>query len=277
MAIISFWSNGKGETGKTSSIVAITTLLSINYNYKILVLDTKKNDYAYQDCFWKEDKTIKLIRGSEPKVNIESGIGGLAKAILSNKTSPEIITNYTRIVFKNRLELLTDSKVEDEEEFETHKKIFKDIAKIANKYYDLVFIDIDSGLDDETQTTLLENSDLIVVNLPQKLREINEYIRIREENMLFSKKLILPLLGKYDSHSKYNPKNVSRYIKERESICSIPYNTLFFEACNEGEVTDFFIKFRKINSKDKNAIFVAEAKNSAERIVRKLQELQMRM
>lgn len=276
MAIISFWSNGKQETGKSSSIVAITTLLSIDHNYKILVLDTKKNDYFYQDCYWQEDKTIKLIKEEKGKVNISSGISGLSKAILSNKTSPEIITNYTRIVFKDRLELLTDIEVE-EEEYEIHKKVFRDIAKIASRYYDLVFVDIDSDLDEETQNSLLECSDLIVVNLPQKLRQINNYIKIKEDSMIFSKKLLLPLLGKYDKDSKYNPKNVGRYIKEKEGIAAIPYNTLFFEACNEAKVADFFIKFRRINPKDKNAVFIESIRNTAKMIIQKLQELQMRI
>ena len=171
MAIISFWSNGREETGKTSSIIAITTLLSIHHNYKILVLDTKYNDYSYEDSFWQEDRTMKLINNNT-KMDIDYGISGLSKAILSNKTSPEIITNYTRIVFKDRLELLTDTNV-SVEDYEIHKKIFKDIAKIASKYYDLVFIDIDGNLEENIKDSLLEISDLIVANLQQKLITIN--------------------------------------------------------------------------------------------------------
>jgi len=276
MAIISFWSNGKEETGKTSAIVALTTLLGINHNYKVLVLNTKYNDYAYEDCYWQEDKLIKLINSKDAKTDIGHGISGLSKAILSNKTSPEIITNYTRIVFKDRLELLTDTKVEPEE-YEIHKTIFKDIVKIANKYYDLVFIDIDNELDDRTASGLLEISDLIVTCLPQKLRKINEYVEIKEENPILKQKPLIPLLGRYDKHSKYNAKNVARYIKEKRGVCTIPYNTLFFEACNEGKVADFFIKFRKISSKDRNAVFIEEVRQTAEKIVLRLKELQMRM
>lgn len=276
MAIISFWNSGKEETGKTSSIVAITTLLGINHNYKVLVLDTKYNDYSYEDCYWQEDKVLKLINSKDAKTNIGNGISGLSKAILSNKTSPEIVTNYTRLVFKDRLELLTDTKVEPEE-YEIHKKIFKDIARISNKYYDLVFIDIDSNLDEDIKESLLEISDLIVVNLPQKLRTINEYLKIKEENRIFKEKAVIPLLGRYDKHSKYNTKNVARYIKEKRGVCSIPYNTLFFEACNEGKVADFFIKFRKINEKDRNSIFISEVRKTTEQIVGRLKELQMRM
>lgn len=276
MAIISFWSNGDEESGKSSAIAAITTLMSINHNYKVLVLDTKYNDYFYQDCYWQEDKTIKLINSNNAKTDIGHGISGLSKAILSNKTSPEIITNYTRIVFKDRLELLTDTKVEPEE-YEIHKTIFKDIAKIANRYYDLVFVDMDTALDDKIKDSILEISDLVVACLPQKLRNINKYMELKEENSALKEKAILPLIGRYDKNSKYNAKNVARYIKDKRGVCIVPYNTLFFEACNEGKVADFFIRFRKINSKDKNAFFISGVTQSIEKIVSRLKELQMRM
>lgn len=276
MAIISFWSNGIGETAKSASIAAISTYLSIQHNYKILILDTKYNDYYYKDCFWKEDKIIKLIHNEATKTNIASGISGLSKAILSNKTSPEIITNYTRIVFKDRLEVLIDDEIE-KEEYNIHKTVFKDIAKIASRYYDLVFVDIDSNLDKNIVEQLLENSDIIVASLSQKMRQLNDFIKLKEENFIFREKPVMPLLGRYDKNSKYSAKNISRYLKEKERICTIPYNTLFFEACNEGEVADFFIKFRKINPKDKNALFIEEVKNASERIIYKLQELRMRM
>ena len=276
MAIISFWSSGKGETAKSSSIAAIATFLAIQHNYKILILDTKFNDYFYQDCYWQEDKTIKLINTYNGTTNIASGISGLSKAILSNKTSPEIITNYTRIIFKDRLELLTDTEL-NREEYDAHKKIFKDIAKIASRYYDLVFVDIDTGLDEYIKTSILEVSDIVVANISQKMRQIDELVRLKQESIVFSEKTVIPLLGRYDKHSKYNIKNVSRYMKEKRLVCAIPYNTLFFEACTEGKVADYFIKFRKINPKDKNALFINSVKDTAERIIYTLQELQMRM
>lgn len=276
MSVISFWSNGKGETAKTSSIAAIATFLAIHHNYRILILDTKHNSYSYQDCYWKEESTIKLINNDSGRTNIASGISGLVKAILSNKTSPEIITNYTKIVFKDRLEVLTDSNIM-KEDYDINKSAFKEIVKIASKYYDLVFVDIDSELDGYTQNSLLEVSDIIIASLSQKLRKINEFIKLKKENVIFSEKTVIPLLGRYDKNSKYNVKNVSRYMKEKQTIFAIPYNTLFFEACNEGEVADYFIKFRKINPKDKNALFINSVKETAERIIYKLQELQMRM
>lgn len=276
MAIISFWSNGKEETGKSSSIVAISTLLGVNHNYKILVLDTKYNDYFYRDCFWQEDKTIKMINSNDAKTDIGHDISGLSKAILSNKTSPEIVTNYTKIVFKDRLELLMDMNVEPEE-YEIHKTIFKDIARIASKYYDLVFIDIDSDLDEKTKDTLLEISNLVVACLPQNLRKINEFMELKQEKEVLRNKVVIPLIGRYDKHSKFNKKNVARYMKEKRGVYAVPYNTLFFEACNEAKVADFFIKFRKVNEKDRNAMFISDVREVTENMIERLKELQMRM
>lgn len=277
MAIISFWSSGKGETAKTTSIAAIATFLAINYNYKILIFDTKYNDYSYQDCFFREDKTIKLITNSN-KVNIASGMDGLVKAVISHQVSPEIVTNYTETIFsESRLELLADIDLASEEEYKIHEKNFTNILQIANKYYDLVFVDIDNNLDKHVQNELLENSDVVVASLSQRLREIDEFMKIKKEDMLFKEKVIVPLLGRYDKNSKYNAKNVSRYMKERQIVCSIPYNTLFFEACNEGKVADYFIALRRVSSRDKNKLFIDSVQKMAERLIEELQKLQIKI
>ena len=277
MAIISFWESKNEEIGKSSALVAIATYLGINHNYKILVIDTKFNDYFYQDCFRNKNRTINLIRNGSSKAGIGEGIEGLSRAILSNKISPEIITNYTKIVFnENRLELLYDVNTNNEQ-YETHKKLFNEIAKIADKFYDLVFIDIDKSLDKNTQNVLLENSDLIITCLTQRIRSIDDYIKQKSENELLKKKIFFPVVCRFDKTSKYNEKNMTRYIKEKRGMGIVPYNTLFMESSNEGKIADFFIKFRKLKDKDKNAIFVDDVKNTSEKMLERLKEAQMRM
>ena len=277
MAVISFWESKKEEIGKSSALVAIATYLGINHNYKILILDTKFNDYFYQDCFRSKNKSVNLIRGGNSKTGIEEGIEGLSRAILSNKISPEIITNYTKIVFnENRLELLYDANINNDQ-YETHKKLFNEIVKVADKFYDLVFVDIDKSLDNNIQDVLLENSDLIVTCLTQRIRSIDDYIKQKDENEILKKKIFFPVVCRFDKTSKYNEKNMTRYIKEKRGMGIIPYNTLFMECSNEGRVADYFIKFRKLNDKDKNAIFVGDVKNTSEKMLERLKEAQMRM
>ena len=44
MAIVTFWNDGKAETGQSMTIAAIATTLAINYDYKILMINTKYDD-----------------------------------------------------------------------------------------------------------------------------------------------------------------------------------------------------------------------------------------
>ena len=199
----------------------------------------------------------------------------MAKAIMSNKASPEIITNYTKIVLKNRLEILPSIKTENYQEYERLRPVYKEILKAANQYYDFIFVDLNKGLDNENTREILEMSDLIIVNLTQRLKIINEFMDLRQNNLLFKQNNVLLLVGRYDKYSKYNTKNIARYMREK-NVLTVPYNTLFFEAANEGEVADFFIKYRTIDDGDRNSLFISEIRRATEGIIYKLQEQLMR-
>ena len=83
------------------------------------------------------------------------------------------------------------------------------------------------------------------------------------------------LIGRYDKYSKYNVKNITRYLGEKNKVLTIPYNTLYFEACNEAGVPDLFLKLKKMyDLDDRNAIFMEEIKRASENIIYRLQELQ---
>ena len=171
MAIISFWSDGEKETGKTSSIAAIATYLSINSNYKTLLFNTEYNDSSLENCFWEQKKSKRNMEFIlKDRADIAAGTSGVAKAVLSNKTSPEIVKNYTKTIFKNRLEILTEPKI-SQEDYETQRATYREIAKMSNRYYNLVFVDITGSLEDNITRNMLEISDIIVVNLPQNLKK----------------------------------------------------------------------------------------------------------
>ena len=103
MSIIAFWSNEAKETGQSMSMVALSTYMAIEHNYKILNVSTNFNDTTVEDAYWDIEKTenlVKSLTANNEKVVFESGIEGLIKIINSNKTSTTIVSNYTRIVFK---------------------------------------------------------------------------------------------------------------------------------------------------------------------------------
>ena len=278
MAVVSFWSQDKKETGKTSAVIALATFMAIEHNYRILVISTSMNDDTIKNAFWKENKSKKNLGLFGPNTNIgmQSGIEGLNKNIRSNKISPDIITNYTKVVFKERLEILLGYTGTDLH-YNEIKTIYPSIIDLASKFYDLVIVDVDSKLDDDIVKEILHNSDIIISTLAQRLASIDKYKEAKQTNQLLNSPKTLILIGRHDRFSKYTPKNISRYLKERNEVNSIPYNTLFFEACEEANVPDLFLRLRKINDEtDRNVIFLSEIKRLSENIIYRLQDIQMR-
>lgn len=286
MSVITFVNNLDEETGKTMSLVAIATYMAIHNNNKILIISTTNKEDKINACYFEEQQAKKMRSGilgnRTSTIDSESGIEGLVKIARSNKLTPELITNYTKVVFKDRLEILlgADEKkknISTEEDREIAEE-YINLISVARMYYDKVFVDLDDNLSEEIRQKIVDTSDLVIVNTTQNFNSLKKLKEKKEEDQLLQSPRTLILIGRYDKYSKYNVKNVSRYLNEKNQVLTIPYNTLYFEATNEAGVPDLFLKFRKISdSEDRNAIFAEEVKRAAENIIYRLQELQARM
>ena len=286
MSIVTFLNSSKEESGKTMSIAAIATYMSIEHNYRILIVSTTDAKDSFRRCFWEEKKQKKKnlgIFGPNARLEVENGVDGLSRLIRSNKVSPDVITNYTKVVFRDRLEILLGSEEKEKanpilSEQQEIEKVYPDIINTANQYYDLVFVDLDENVKKDIRKSIIDSSDIIVANMSQRLRSIEDFSKLREQEAVLRTKKTLILIGRYDKFSKYNSKNISRFLGERNQVLTIPYNTLFFEATEEAGIPDLFLKFRKsINPDDRNAFFIQEVKRAADNIIYRLQDLQMRM
>ena len=278
MAIITFCSNETKETGQTMSLAATAAYMAIEHNYKILVISTDFNDLSLENCFWEYDKIRKASTIKEDeKVGIESGIEGLIKALISNRTSNEIIRNYSRIVLKDRLDILLAPTTKVYQEYIQIAESYTDILQVAKRYYDLIFVDLSKKMPRKVAAEILKLSDILVINMTQRLKTINDFMELRETNDFYQRKNVMLLMGRYDKNSKYNIKNVTRYLKEKKMISVVPYNTLYLEAASEGGIIEFMLKAKNVTDElDSNNIFIKELKKLDENIIFKLQELQMK-
>lgn len=280
MAIIAFWSDEEKETGQTMSMVALSTYMAIEHNYKILNVSTSFKDNTLESSYWnlqKIEQLVKTISKNTNAVGLESGVEGLIKIINSNKTSTNIVSNYTKVVFKDRLDVLCATKTQNYEEYREIAQLYPNILQVANRSYDLVFVDISKRMPKEQVDKILEIANVVIVNMTQRLKTIDDFINLREENEFFKGKNILVNIGRYDKFSKYNVKNITRYMKEKKDVHAIPYNTLFFESCSEGKVAEFFLKLRRVEQEDRNAVFIEETSRLAKDLIYKLQELQLKI
>lgn len=280
MSVITFVNSIKEETGKTMSLAAIATHMAIEYNNKILIISTTNKEGKLKSCFF-EDKEIKKFRlgifGNNNKSLIDGGNGieGLVRVARSNKLTPEMITNYTRVVFKDRLEILLGVEENQNNNEKEIAEEYVNLINVANMYYDKVFVDLDNNLDEQIRQQIVDESDLVIVNTSQNYNSLKKLKEKKEKSELLKSPKSLILVGKYDKYSKYNSKNITRFLEEKNQVLTIPYNTLYFEATNEAGVPDLFLSLRKtIDSEDRNAIFIEEIKRASENIIYRLQELQ---
>lgn len=272
MAIITYWNNGKVETGQSMTIAGIAATLAINYDYRILIINTKYKDFTLERAFEPKNNINAFF--TKGKMDLDTGLSGVVKAIASNKTSPEIITNYTKIILKN-LELLTEKNT-DKESFERYIKYIKDIIKLANRYYDIVLVDLEGETEKHEVKEILEMSTVKVATLVQNINVIDDYIEEKDKNLILQDKNWILSIGKYDVKSKYTIKNISKYIGEKK-IYGIPYNTMFSMDASEGKVADYVIRFKRIKQTHINFGLIESLNKEAEEIVNMIKEGQRKI
>ena len=274
MSIVTFWNGTNQQCGNTSSAVAVATQMAIDHNMKILLISTSLNDRFIQECYWHEKKKIlSNIFGVNVSGIEKNGIEGLDRVLRSNKISPDIITDYTKVVLaNNRLDVLLG--MEDTGGlYDTTKTRYPEIIELASQFYDTVIVDLDKRLG-KYQEDILKMSDVVVAVLPQREAQITCIKDLIESGKVVNKNKTIMVIGKYMENNKYNARNITRSIlKQKNTVNVIPYNNLYFEASQEGKVVDLFLNLMRIKEKDENYNFILEVKNLIDEIQMKAQVL----
>lgn len=286
MSIVTFWNDNKEQSGKTLTTVAVATRMAIERNLRILLISTSYKNPTIKNCFWVDSlpKGLNVLGRQGSNIAVESGIEGLSKLIKANKIQPSIITDYTKVIFKDRLEILNGyvgvSDSTDEENLIDYKKTsecYVELIELANQFYDMVLVDLDNQLDSRVKREIIEASDLNIIVLTQRLQSINAYNELKNTNKDILGPKCMPVIGKYNYQSKYSKKNVMRYLEEKKEINVVPFNTLFFEAAEEAGVAELFLKLRDIkDTSDTNYLFMSEVLKLINNIIQRLQELKIR-
>lgn len=280
MAIITFWNDNTGKIGQTYSALGISTVLGVENNYKVLLITTQYNDQTALNAFGTNQRTqaLKMFSASNSTMDLESGIEGMAKLATANRLTPEVIPNYTRVILKDRLEVVSAPKMKAGLDYSKLYKTCEEIISIANKYYDIVFVDLNNGLSDNTTKEILGMSDVIILNIEQKLSELQKLQDLMKNKELFKQERLLVLMNNYDRKSKYTAKNMTRELGRVKSILTVPYCNLFSEAIQEGMLAEYILNLKANNlvgADNRTTFFISELKRTVEAIIYKMQEVQM--
>ena len=267
MSVVTFWNGTEEQCGSTSSSIAYATYLAIKHNIKILLISTAFNEKIVKNSFWQERKKSFSLFGGNKNNSVETGgIVGLDRMLRSNKISPDIITDYAKIVLTNRLEILMGVE-KDKDQYNQVKDKYAQIISMAGKYYDMVIVDLDRSVGKQAEIDIMNASDVVVALVSQRANEITEIQNLINGGEILKEIKAVMAIGKYMDGNKYNAKNITRnLLKKKEIINTIPYNSLFFEATQEGTVIDLFLNFMRLKEKDINYSFIDELRKLHETI-----------
>lgn len=273
MPVITFWSNNEKNIGQTVSAAVAATMMAIDHNYKVLLISLDFNDIMIENCFGEQESNKDIIKSliQKTQINLESGIEGLLKLSDSNRVTPEVIHDYTKIIFKNRLEVLYSPISGECAEEKSVMEKMKNLIINASRYYDQVFVDLKKGIKYSEQLDILNLSDVVVVNVDQKIQTIEKFMQSKEFEKLQHK--LIWNICKYNKDSKYNIKNLSRTILKKQIVCQTNYNTQIFDATQDGSLAELLIRFRTLREDEENLEFITKIRKISEEILLKYQQL----
>ncbi len=257
--IVAFWSSVHGQPGTTSNMIALATITAMEHECKCLLMQTH---------FKMNSLEAYLIgsRESSRDIFMDIGIDGLARSIKLEPLNEQIIENHTIPLWNQRLTLLPGTTIENSELF--RYDMAKTIVKImteAKKYYDLIFIDSNSG-SDEISKLVLSQADLIAVNLCQNKSVLDHHFstwRLKEHKLMY-------LIGSYHKDSSYNLHNLKALYQpfRRTPLSIIPYNVGFMDSLSGGKVMKYMSRNISIKQSGEDTYFMNCVREASDRLIR---------
>ncbi|MBR3134075.1 MAG: hypothetical protein IKG56_01265 [Clostridia bacterium] len=280
MSVVTFTNNNMNETGQTLATCVIACSLAFEHNFRILLMSTDFNNNTMENCFFnnfKKQRTANIFQslGGRPSSDISNGIEGLIRMFASNRASREVVKSFARPVLTDRLDILPAPKTKDIKEYENLAVYFSQIADIAKEDYDIVLVDLSKKVPKESREKMMSISSAVVVGLTQQMSSIQKFMDMKAESDFYNKNNILLCIDKYNQNSKYTDRNVGRFLNEKVTPLTVPYNILFSDSCSEGQIIDYVLGVRQLTFiEGKDGAFYEAVKKTAEKIDYKRKEIE---
>ncbi|MBO4781709.1 MAG: hypothetical protein J5522_04885 [Lachnospiraceae bacterium] len=225
---IAFWSPLHG-TGTTSSMLAVAIAYAELENKKVLLTQTHYNLNNLEQPLIGDVGEEDFFR--------DIGIDAVLRHFKSGNITKDQISDCT-IQVGRALYLLAGTRNSSREGYESSmvKGMLSHIFREVEKYYDIVFIDTNSG-ENEYSLSVSEECDAVVILLDQNLYMLDSFF----ENDILKNKNIFYLFADYDSESKYSLKNLSHKYKKinKYNSARIMHSAQFSDAISDKKVFKF--------------------------------------
>ena len=263
MPRIVFWSPMDSMTGNTHSAIAVSTLMGVTHKTSCLLMQGNYNSRKIESSYTPYDDLI----ASKAFDNSNIGINALVRLVTSNKLTSDAIQNYAKPVLKGRLDVLYGMNTKEIDGYLDLVNNLPYITRKAAEIYDIVFIDLPKSNNEKFILNTLADAEIVVcvinqdvVKLDGFFENINNMEELKDKNKIF-------LIGDYESKARFNVSNIKLKSTIKDPIFTIPHNYLFADACNSGNVIDFFYKNINANKKDYNGYFIMQTLEVVNKII----------
>ncbi len=263
MAKIVFWNQSKNVSGNTHVALAVTTLLSVKYKAKSILLQSNFQSPKMEASFTPYEE----LKQSGVFDNTDIGLGALMKIIVSNKLTPTVIKNYTKPLLKDRLDIMYGVLSKEKEQYKAMLSNLQFIIRKADEIYDLVLVDLTKGTEKQEIINVVKDADVVIHTINQDIINLDDFFNDIEKNPYLAGKEKIFVIGNYDEKSKYNAYNIRKKYRIKDPIYILPQNFGFVDSCNDGRVIDFFWRNENAPKGDYNGNFIHETSKIVDKLI----------
>lgn len=256
-----FCSPFSGQVGTTANLSAIAISFALNHRLKLFLMQAQYEKNCLDHGFLGE-------REKELEVQ-ENGIDTLVRMIKSEPITKEMIDSCSVNLYQNRLHILPGTAQNNLAMYETViQPMLIYCMNAIQVHYDVTCVDL-GRVTEWKRNRMLEQADVIVLNLSQNHCVLEDS---------FGRKLdyqhkIFYIIGNYDPVSKYNLNYIhKKYKVSFRRIGVLPYNSMFRDACSDGNIVKLMTQINDSTKDEMNYYFVKELKVTAEKLLKFSQE-----
>lgn len=259
---IVFWGASRG-CGTTSNMTAVASFLALAMNRRGICMQPKAGNSDLELFFLSWEKHS-LLREESTYYALE-GMDYLIWQEQHHRLDTTAMKESMVPLLDHRLYYLPGGSREKPGLYPDQTgELQLRILERLEEYAELVFIDIGSERD-AFAFSMLQRADVVVVNFSGEQKELEQFF----SSQFPCRGKVLYLLANSASDQVYNCENLQRiYRMDRKSICSIPTNPHFAQACARGRVEQYMRTCcRSRGSTPRNEQFIVQLRQLANLIL----------
>ncbi len=242
-------------------MLSVGLCTALQYKLRVLLVSAQSSDSHLREYLLPEFKSEASSTRRNSNDLMRLARNGLLQA--------QSISNYTTPILKSSLlDVLSGISLEEKSSDEIN--VFKAILEMSKSTYDVVLLDVHSGLNKHYVESILKFSDIVVVNISQNTELIKAAKNVQAELDNEMKKSLFICVGNYEEDSKLNTRQIGKLLSTN-SVIAIPRYAPLIDTMNTGNMLEFFGRHYYKGKLDKKHDFFNAVNKSTHRLLRSKQ------